>query len=39
MRSYVYDHEPLYTYSYMGLPCDFQMEGDKSVNFTDFLEK
>jgi hypothetical protein len=35
---YVYDHSPVYTYSYRQPPCEWKTGGDDSVDIMDYIE-
>ena len=36
VNEFVYDHSPIYAYSYVGYPCDFNLDEDESVVLSDF---
>lgn len=36
LKEFVYDHSPIYTYSYLQAPCEFKTGGDDSVSPYDF---
>lgn len=35
-KEYVYDHNPVYSYSYVQLPCEYMLEEDPNVKLADF---
>lgn len=35
---YVYDHDPVYTFSYIQPPCEYKTGGDPNVDIMDFFE-
>ena len=38
LKEYVYDHSPVYSYSYQQAPCEWKTGGDTSVIIMDFYD-